>query len=144
MTDGSTPRPDRTTAPEGGSRRGRVLVAEDDPVLQIVTVSTLTILGYEVEVVPNGREAVHAVRRGCYVGVFMDCQMPEMDGYQATAEIRRQEAGLRHIPIIALTATPTGAGREKCLAAGMDDYLTKPATQGQMEAVLQRWGRSEV
>ena len=129
-----------TTAPEGGARRGRVLVAEDDPLLEIVTVTTLTILGYDAEVVANGREAVDAVLCTDYLGVFMDCQMPEMNGYEATAEIRRLEGASRHTPIIALTATPMEDGREMCLAAGMDDYLTKPARRKDLEAALQRWG----
>ena len=129
------------TAPQAAVGRGRVLVAEDSTLLQVVTVTTLRVLGYDAEVVPNGREAVEAVERGDYVAVLMDCQMPEMDGYQATAEIRRREAGLHRIPIIALTATWMQDGRDACLAAGMDDYLTKPAPKEEIGAALQRWVR---
>jgi two-component system sensor histidine kinase/response regulator len=120
-----------------------VLVAEDEPMNQIVTASTLSVLGYEADVVANGREAVEAVSHEDYVAVLMDCQMPEMDGYQATAEIRRLEAGSRRTPIIALTATPRDDGRQACLAAGMDDYLSKPASRDDMGAALDRWRRPE-
>ena len=103
----------------GASGRGgrcRVLVAEDDPLMQIVTAATLSALGYETDVVSNGREAVTAVSGHDYVAVLMDCQMPEMDGYQATAEIRRLEVGYhRRTPIIALTATPREDGPQACL-----------------------------
>ena len=129
------------TAPQASAGRGRVLVAEDNTLLQVVTVTTLRILGYDAEVVPNGREAVEAVERGDYVAVLMDCQMPEMNGYQATAEIRRREADLGRIPIIALTASWMQDDREACLAAGMDDYLTKPAPKEEIGAALQRWVR---
>ena len=110
--------------------------------MQIVTAATLSVLGYEADVVSNGREAVVAVSGHDYMAVLMDCQMPEMDGYQATAEIRRREAGHhRRTPIIALTATPREDGPHACLAAGMDDFLTKPARMEKLGAALQRWRR---
>ena len=124
---------------DGAAGRGLVLVAEDHPLNQIVTATTIAALGYDAEVVANGRLAVEAVSRSHYLAVLMDCQMPEMDGYQATAAIRRLEGGSRHTPIIALTATPAGDGREMCMAAGMDDYLTKPAMKEEMERALHRW-----
>ena len=111
--------------------------------MQIVTATMLSVLGYDADVVSNGREAVAAVFGHDYVAVLMDCQMPEMDGYQATAEIRRLEVGdHRRMPIIALTATPREDGPQACLAAGMDDYLTKPARKEKLGAALQRWGRT--
>jgi two-component system sensor histidine kinase/response regulator len=98
--------------------------------------------GCQVEVVANGCEAVESSARRRYDLILMDCQMPEMDGFSATAEIRRQEkANGRRLPIIALTANAMAGDREMCLAAGMDDYLFKPFKQEQLHAVLQRWLR---
>jgi two-component system sensor histidine kinase/response regulator len=134
--------PGRGWAGADGHRR-RVLVAEDEPVNQIVTAWTLSALGYDADVVADGRQAVEAVSREEYVAVLMDCQMPEMDGYAATAEIRRLEAESRRTPIIALTATPRDDCRQACLAAGMDDYLAKPASREDMGAALDRWRRPE-
>jgi CheY-like chemotaxis protein len=96
-------------------------------------------LGCCVDVVSNGREAVAAVARGEYALVFMDCLMPEMDGFEATAAIRQGETGSRRVPIIALTASAMQGDREACLAAGMDDYLSKPLGLRDMERMLRRW-----
>ncbi len=96
-------------------------------------------LGCCVDVVGNGREAVAAVARGEYALVFMDSQMPEMDGFEATAAIRQGETGSRRVPIIALTASAMQGDREACLAAGMDDYLSKPLGLHDMERMLRRW-----
>jgi len=117
-----------------------VLLAEDNPVNQEVALAMLQEFNCQVEVVANGREAVEALSRCHYDLVLMDCQMPEMDGFSATAEIRRREhTGGRRLPVIALTASAMQGDREKCLAAGMDDYLPKPFSQDQLGAVLQHW-----
>ena len=128
-------------AKEAGHRAARILVAEDSPVNREVAVGMLEILGYEVEMAENGRQALELVGRSQFDLVLMDCQMPEMDGLTATGEIRRQEtsSGHRRVTIIALTANAMQGDREQCLAAGMDDYLTKPYTQIQLQSAVQKW-----
>jgi signal transduction histidine kinase/CheY-like chemotaxis protein/HPt (histidine-containing phosphotransfer) domain-containing protein len=120
-------------------RRGRVLVAEDNVVNQKVTVQILERLGFDAMVVGTGQEAADAVRGERFDVVLMDGQMPRMDGYEATTLIRAFEGPVRHTPIIALTAGAMRGDRERCLAAGMDDYVAKPLSPEQLEAVLQRW-----
>jgi signal transduction histidine kinase/CheY-like chemotaxis protein len=115
--------------------RGRVLVAEDNPVNQKVDVGFLVALGYQADVVGTGRAAVTACLEQAYDAILMDCQMPDLDGYEATAAIRARES-TRRTPIVALTASAMKGDREKCLAAGMDDYLTKPLSREALEAVL--------
>ncbi len=118
-----------------------ILLAEDNPVNQKLISRLLLKLGYDVKVVGTGNEAVEALSLTSYALVFMDCQMPGMDGFQATAEIRLTEKRQgRHTPIIALTAHVAAGDRERCLAAGMDDYLSKPITQHTLRAMLEKWG----
>ena len=120
-----------------------MLVVEDNVLNQVVAVGILTRLRIAADVVDNGRDAVEAVTGGAYGAVLMDCRLPGLDGYQATAEIRRREGGSRHVPIVAMTASASQEDRERCLAAGMDDYLAKPVLVGDIEAVLARWLRDE-
>ena len=122
------------------SRTGvpRVLVAEDNAVNQLVASAMLDRLGYQADVVANGREAVEALERTSYAAVLMDCRMPEMNGYEASEEIRRREGPDDHVPIVALTASAIAGDEERCLAAGMDGYVTKPVSIGTLAAVLGR------
>ncbi|MBC7455015.1 MAG: response regulator [Massilia sp.] len=120
--------------------RGSVLLAEDNPVNRLVATSMLARLGLHVMVANNGAEAVALASSRQVDLILMDCQMPVMDGYQASAVIRQHQAGAaRRLPIIALTANAMAGDREKCLAAGMDDYLSKPYTLAEFDAVLGRW-----
>ncbi len=123
-----------------GAPAPRVLLVEDSPVNLEVCETILESMGCMVETATNGLHAIYRYVRGEFEVIFMDCQMPEMDGYDATAEIRRREAfSHRRTPIIALTGNVVEGARERCLAAGMDDYLAKPFTLDQMKAMLTAW-----
>ncbi|MGB6309546.1 MAG: response regulator, partial [Steroidobacteraceae bacterium] len=118
--------------------RNRILLAEDNPVNQKVASRLLEKMQYRVDVVADGLAAVAAWQTGKYDLIIMDCQMPQMDGYEAAREIRRLEEGKRHIPIVALTAHAMTGDEAKCRAAGMDDYLSKPIDRLKLEACLER------
>jgi two-component system, sensor histidine kinase and response regulator len=123
-------------APTLQMKRHRVLLAEDNPVNEKVATHTLRRLGCDVHAVANGRDAVAAWKEGRYDLILMDCQMPVLDGYEATREIRVLEAGRRHIPIVALTAHAMKGDDAKCMAAGMDHHLTKPLDRERLQACL--------
>ncbi len=125
-------------APPAGRTGNHVLLAEDDPTNQLVTVRLLERRGWHVDVADNGHDAVMRAEGGDYDAILMDCQMPGLDGYDATGEIRRQEVAGRHTPIIALTAHAMKEDRERCLAAGMDDYVSKPFSAGSLVGALLR------
>ena len=135
--------PSAVTAPMP-SRRARLvtprtLVVDDGITNQKVGRLMLENLGCHVDVAANGKEAVEMLDLLPYDAVFMDCEMPEMDGYEATAEIRRRHAGQPRLPIIAMTAKAINGDRERCLAAGMDDYISKPVRLEDLDAALERW-----
>jgi PAS domain S-box-containing protein len=119
--------------------RGHVLLVEDNKMNQLVGSKVLAKLGYRYDIANNGTEAVQASMMTPYDAILMDCQMPEMDGYEATTHIRRREGSSHHTPVIAMTAAAMEGDREKCLAAGMDDYITKPVRPDIMADVLGRW-----
>jgi len=118
-----------------------ILLVEDNPVNREVAVGMLESLGCRTQAVDNGRLAIETINGALHDAVLMDCQMPVMDGLAATVEIRRREgaSGSARVPIIALTANAMEGDRERCLGAGMDDFLSKPFTQRQLAAVLKRW-----
>jgi CheY-like chemotaxis protein len=117
----------------------RILVAEDNEVNQLVIETMLAKRGFAVDVANDGGEALAKLAHATYAAVFMDCQMPNVDGYEATGRIRAQERDGEHLPVIAMTAHAMAGDRERCLDAGMDDYLSKPLRPEALDAVLERW-----
>ncbi|MBD2313532.1 PAS domain S-box protein [Desertifilum sp. FACHB-1129] len=128
-----------TRLPQKAVKPLKILVAEDNPINQIVTLNQLQMLGYQAECVSNGLEVLEQLSEQDYDLVLMDCQMPQLDGYKATQELRRREGTCRHTIVIALTANALLVDRQKCLAAGMDDYLSKPIEQEDLADIIQRW-----
>jgi len=123
----------------GDDGRPWVLIAEDNPVNQKVIEALLSRRGFRTVTASDGREALDLIDHRGWAGVLMDCSMPRMDGYETTTEIRRREAPDAHLPIVAMTAHAMEGDRERCLAAGMDDYLVKPVRGSALDTVVQRW-----
>ena len=159
--DGATPYPEertlvRSTVPRAsaaavnGARREaptpmpagagvpRVLIADDDPVSRLVITRQLELRGFTVDVARDGREALERHAAGAYSAIFMDCQMPELNGHDATSAIRQREGSTAHTPIIAMTASVRESDRELCFVSGMDDYVAKPLDQRTLDAALAR------
>jgi two-component system sensor histidine kinase/response regulator len=132
----SAPAAAPATAPVCGQR---ILVVEDNAVNQRVIEAMLAKRGFTVECAANGREGLERIAEHEYALVFMDCQMPELDGYEATAALREREDAGAHLTVVAMTAHAMKGDRERCLAAGMDDYLAKPLRPEELDAVLERW-----
>jgi len=131
-------RPEPET-PTPVSSAGRVLVVEDNQVNQLVAIGLLDAFGYEAQTADDGRIALEVLARDHVDLVLMDVQMPRMDGYAATRALRAREADGEHLPVVAMTAAAVEGERERCLAAGMDDFLTKPVDPRALMAVLERW-----
>ena len=134
-----SPRVELRNRRPGSGTHGRVLVVEDNEINQMVAVGILEHLGYATDVAHDGAQALELVRTQDYLALLMDCQMPVMDGYDATRAIRSHEPDGRRTPIIALTASATEGERERCLTAGMDDFVTKPIDARILENTLARW-----
>jgi CheY-like chemotaxis protein len=138
---GAAVKPSQRRAPAQhlGASAPLVLIADDTPVNQIVAVRALQRCGCRSDIVNDGYEALEAMLTQRYDAILMDCQMPEMDGYETTREIRRREGGARRTPVIAMTAHAMTGDLEKCLVAGMDDYISKPLRHQALAEVLERW-----
>ncbi len=146
VLSGDRPAPRRDRRTSGAVATGNalvpgpeVLIVEDTAVNQIVAAHMLEKCGFRSRIAENGRVALEALSQRSYAVVLMDCQMPELDGYETTREIRARERGGAHVPIIAMTANSMKGERERCLAAGMDDYLTKPLRSRTLMDALSRW-----
>ena len=127
------------SASADGKRPRRALVVEDNTINQRVAVRTLERLGFVAQAVGNGRDALDALRADSFDVVFMDCQMPLMNGYEATRRLRSEEPDDRHVPVIAMTAQAMPGDRERCIEAGMDDYVSKPLRLNELEQKLAQW-----
>jgi CheY-like chemotaxis protein len=143
-SDQSTPLTERTVAlkkPAGAlpALHGRILVVEDQPLNREVAIGMLSSLGLEVETAHHGQQALDITSSRSFDAILMDCEMPVMDGFSATRALRGRESAGNHVPIIALTADVTSAGRAACLAAGMDDHLAKPFRREALHGILARW-----
>jgi CheY-like chemotaxis protein len=138
--------PEEATAqnPKPAKSALKILLVEDHEVNQMVTLNQLAMLGFEADCVGNGEEAIAQLTQQNYDLVLMDCQMPILDGYDTTQEIRRREGSERHTTIIALTAHALPTDRQKCIDAGMDDYLSKPIAQEALGAMIERWTKHTV
>ena len=121
----------------------RILLAEDHPASQKVAAAVIENLGFDVDVVANGAEAVYAAAPGRYIAILMDCHLPVLNGFEATAEIRRLQGRSGHTPIIAVTVAASESDRERCRAAGMDDFLAKPLSRRSLATALERWAPSD-
>jgi CheY-like chemotaxis protein/HPt (histidine-containing phosphotransfer) domain-containing protein len=139
----STVPPAPALAERPRARSRKLLVVEDNPVNQEVLLEMVRQLGYDADVAGDGQQALDALAGGQFGAVLMDCQMPVLDGYAATREIRRAEGSGAHIPVIAVTAHALVGERERALAAGMDDYISKPIRQQILAEVLERWCPSD-
>jgi signal transduction histidine kinase/ligand-binding sensor domain-containing protein/CheY-like chemotaxis protein len=142
--NGSTPLTERTIAPKKPAGMlppltGRILIVEDQPLNREVAIGMLTSMGLEVETAHHGQQALDILQTRSFDAILMDCEMPVMDGFSAASAVRKRETGGIHVPIIALTADVTSAGRAACLAAGMDDHLAKPFRREALHAILSRW-----
>ncbi len=140
-TAASATRPSNGAGTDGAVIAPRVLLAEDNPVNQMVARALLERAGCIVQLAANGEEAVSMSAEGGFDIIFMDCQMPVLDGYAATAAIRRREGDAQRTPVIAMTANAMPGDRERCLAAGMDDYIAKPIDDARLTAALTNWVR---
>jgi len=138
---GTRPAPGAALSAASAERPVRVLLAEDNPVNQKVAMRMLEKMGVRVDVASNGQEAVHLFSMLPYDLILMDCQMPELDGYAATIEIRSREAANQHTTIVAMTAEAMKGARERCLQAGMDDYLSKPIKLNELAEMLNKLAR---
>ncbi len=127
--------------PSSPASRLRVLLAEDNQINAVLATALIKRAGHHVDVAVNGAEALDALRRAHYDVIFMDMHMPEMDGLEAAARIRKLGAPLNRIPIVALTANAMASDRQKCVAAGMDDFLSKPFDPADLHAMLEKWSR---
>jgi CheY-like chemotaxis protein len=136
------PEPEPPPPPKPQPKIARILLAEDNLINQKVAVGLLKNIGFEADVVANGNEVLQALERKPYDLVLMDCQMPELDGYEATHRIR-ENPKTKAIRIIAMTANAMRGESEKCLAAGMDDYLSKPVRLETLREMITRWMPSE-
>lgn len=131
--------PARSTDADQHRSGSRILLAEDNEINQKVAAIMLQRRGYEVDLAVDGLEALEKLGDGGYAAILMDCEMPRMNGFDATAEIRRREGADRRIPIIAMTGHAMAGDRERCLAAGMDDYVMKPVSSRTLDETLERW-----